>query len=81
MAIKNLFGRGVGFGAVHWVVTHGYSSGVFTGDWMMIGTMTVPEPRCLVMDAGRSVTFADPSSRPTFADPSVTPTISAPEAS
>lgn len=28
MAIKNLFGRGVGFGAVHWIVTRGYASGV-----------------------------------------------------
>lgn len=27
MAIKNIFGRGIGFGAVHWVVTHGYASG------------------------------------------------------
>lgn len=27
MAIKNLFGRGIGFGEAHWIVTRGYSSG------------------------------------------------------
>lgn len=27
MAIKNLFGRGAGFGAPHWIVTHGFASG------------------------------------------------------
>lgn len=27
MAIANLIGRGVGFGAPHWIVTHGFDSG------------------------------------------------------
>lgn len=49
-------------------------------DWMMIGTMSEPAPRCVVMDASRAVTFADPSSAPTFRNPSVTPTITEPEA-
>lgn len=27
MAIKNLFARGMGFGAVHWIATRGFESG------------------------------------------------------
>lgn len=27
MAIKNLFGRGIGFGGPEWIPTHGYSIG------------------------------------------------------
>ena len=45
MAIKNLFGRGLGFGLVHWIVTRGYDSGIappppvitdFDGGWIPV---------------------------------------------
>lgn len=54
MAIKNLFGRGLGFGAVHWIVTHGYDSGapVVVGD-------KPPSPTRLAFDLTATVLAFD----------------------
>lgn len=45
MAIKNIFGRGIGFGAPHWIVTHGYDSST------VVVSEQVPSPhRVRVLD-------------------------------
>lgn len=43
MAIKNLFGRGIGFGEPHWIVTHGYDSST------SVAVAGVPSPTRLVV--------------------------------
>lgn len=68
MALKNIIGRGVGFGPPHWITTHGYSSGapVVIRYGLPPGIVTTIDlvPSCF-----------NPWPDPTIGDPSITPTI------
>lgn len=44
MAIANLFGRGIGFGAPHWIVTRGYESGT------VVIPVLIPSPHRLAYE-------------------------------
>lgn len=45
MAIKNLFGRGIGFGGPEWIPTHGYSIGVNTTTYIIASGISRLSPR------------------------------------
>lgn len=66
MSIKNLFGRGIGFGGPEWIPTKGYSIGPESlTTYAIIGPFTDKRPRFTVSDKRPALSFTD--KRPRFA--------------
>jgi hypothetical protein len=74
VAIKRLFGRGIGFndGAITWVVTRGYSIGAAVQSiYAIIGEFSDKRPRALFSDMRPSVRMRDQRPRMPFTMPEV----------
>lgn len=71
MAIRNLVGRGIGFGAVHWITTHGYSSGSAPSiNYVLLpGVVIDIDLRPTVLDVLLAPVVLDPLSPPTVSSP------------